>query len=66
MNRLRGVLDRLNDIEATIARLDGAGAAEVPLAYRLSVQSLEKRREELREELADCRCNLVGIFRYCG
>lgn len=53
MSALRAVLDRLNDIEATISRIEGNSSAENAFAYRLTLQSLENRREGLREELAE-------------
>lgn len=49
----RVVLDRLNDIEATISRIEGNSTAENAFAYRLTIRSLENRRETLREELAE-------------
>ena len=53
MSRLRAILDRLNDVEATIARVQGVATAEDALAAQLTLQSLENRREMLRDELAD-------------
>mgnify|MGYP001585157961 CR=1 FL=1 len=53
MSALRAILDRLSDIEATISRIEGSSTAENALAYRLTLQSLENRRETLREELAE-------------
>jgi uncharacterized protein YdcH (DUF465 family) len=53
MSALRSVLDRLNDIEATISQMEGNSTAENARAYRLTLQSLEKRRDSLRDELAE-------------
>jgi len=52
MSTLRSVLDRLNDIDATIARLQAESTTESALAYRLTLQSLENRREMFLKELA--------------
>ena len=51
MKALRAILDRLNDIEATISQVSRNAGAEPSLAIRLSLQSLESRRDMLREEL---------------
>lgn len=65
MSRLRTILDRMNDIEATVARLEGQASEESAFAYQLSLQSLENRREMLREELADAtRHEFVEICDY--
>jgi hypothetical protein len=51
MSALRAVLDRLNDIEGTIAQLEGKSTPETAFAYRMTLRSLENRREDLRNEL---------------
>lgn len=51
MSALRAVLDRLNDIEGTIAQIEGKSTPETAFAYRMTLRSLEKRREELRNQL---------------
>jgi len=51
MSYLRAILDSLNDIEATIARVSAGGQASE--AVRLSLVSLETRRDMLREELSE-------------
>jgi len=51
MSKLRAVLDRLNDIEATIARATSAAAPSN--AVLLSLTSLEARRDDLLEELSE-------------
>jgi hypothetical protein len=53
MSALRAVLDRINDIEATIAQIEGSTSPEDAFAYRLTLGSLETRRNELREELEE-------------
>ncbi len=53
MSRLRAVLDRLNDIEATIAKAERLYSGQSPTAFQLSMRSLESRRNLLREELSD-------------
>jgi hypothetical protein len=52
MSKLRAVLDRINDIEATISRIELESKGDIPLSTQLSLQSLEGRRDMLREELA--------------
>lgn len=53
MSRLRAILDRINDVEATISRIEAEATAESSFAYRMSLRSLENRRDMLREELAN-------------
>jgi hypothetical protein len=53
MSNLRAILDRINDVEATIARAEIRAGRDSDLATLLSLKSLEQRREMLREELAD-------------
>lgn len=53
MSRLRAVLDQINDIEATIARIEAEAKDTSSFAYRMTLKSLENRREVFREELAD-------------
>lgn len=53
MSKLRAVLDRINDVEATIAGIEARATSESALAYRLALSSLESRRDELREELSE-------------
>ena len=58
---MTAILDRIRDIEATISRIE-ADATELPpssYAYRVTMQSLEKRLAVLREEEA-ARAN-VGV-----
>jgi hypothetical protein len=50
MSKLRAVLDRLNDIEATIARTT---SVEPSNAVLLSLTSLEARRDDLLDELSE-------------
>lgn len=65
MSALRAVLDRLNDIEATISEIEGSATLEDAFAYRLTLQSLEKRRDALREELNDVvQRNFIEICDY--
>ena len=53
MSALRAILDAINDVEATISRVERAASGESPLAVQLSLQSLETRRDSLRQELAE-------------
>jgi len=53
MSALRAVLDRLNDIEATIERVGREASGTSPFAYRIALKSLENRRADLQEELAE-------------
>jgi hypothetical protein len=53
MSALQAVLDRLNDIEATIERVSREAKGESPFAFRMALKSLENRRADLREELAE-------------
>ena len=65
MSQLRAILDRMNDLEATISRVEKGSRGEPALATRLSLQSLEKRRELLREELSGVtRKEFVDICDY--
>jgi hypothetical protein len=52
MSNLRAILDRINDVEATISKIE-MGAEPADLATQLSLESLEQRRIMLREELAE-------------
>jgi len=51
MSRLRDICDRINDVEAALARIDADTKERTSLAYRLTVGSLEKRRDELQFEM---------------
>jgi hypothetical protein len=53
MSRLRAVLDRMNDIEATIVRTEQSVGPKPDFATQLTLQSLEERRDMLRQELAE-------------
>lgn len=53
MSVLRAVLDRLNDIEATIAQVSREAGPEPGFSVQLSLQSLESRRDMLKEELIE-------------
>ena len=53
MSALRAILDRLNDVESAIAQIEGNARPENALAYRLTLQSLENRRNSFRDELAE-------------
>ncbi len=53
MSKLRAILDRINDIEATIAQITAQSTVESAFADRLTLQSLESRRDKFREELAE-------------
>ena len=48
---VRAVLDRINDIEATIARIEAEVQDRSSPVYLSAIQSLESRRVMLREEL---------------
>lgn len=50
MSKLRAILDRINDIEATIAQTH---SSEPSNAVRLALISLEARRDDLLEELSE-------------
>ncbi len=60
MSRLRAVLDQINDIEATIARIEAEATDSASFGHRITLQSLEKRRDVFREELADVRAEQRG------
>jgi hypothetical protein len=65
MSRLRAILDRINDVEATISRISREATDESAFAYRLTLESLENRRDELRSELAEAtRHEFVEICDY--
>jgi hypothetical protein len=53
MSALRAILDRLSDIEATITQIEGSATPEDARAYQLTLKSLEKRRDTLRDELTE-------------
>ena len=53
MSALGAVLDRLNDIEATIVQLGRDAGQRPSVALRLSLKSLESRRDMLRDELSE-------------
>ena len=46
-----GAVDNIGDIEATLARIAGTRNGDNSLATKLTVQSLESRLENLRDEL---------------
>ena len=48
----QALLDQINDIEATIARIEAEAPRQISLAYRHTLQSLESRRGMFEEELA--------------
>jgi hypothetical protein len=52
MSALRSVLDRLNDIEAELARMS-RDETEPDFAIELSLKSLERRRDMLKEEFRE-------------
>ena len=62
MSKLRAVLDRLNDIEATIARATSAAAPSN--AVLLSLTSLEARRDDLEELSEVTKAEHVEICDY--
>lgn len=65
MSTLRAILDRINDVEATISRISRSADKESAFAYRLTLESLENRRDELREELAELtRHSFIEICDY--
>lgn len=53
MSNLRAILDRINDVEATISRAEMVAGGDSDLATLLSLKSLEQRRDMLRDELAE-------------
>lgn len=53
----KSILDRLNDVEATIAQVARDAGESPSLAVRLSLQSLQSRRDMMREELVEYRNN---------
>lgn len=53
MSNLRAILDRINDVEATISRAEMHAGDDSDLATLLSLKSLERRRDMLKEELAE-------------
>ncbi len=53
MKSRRSILDRLNDVEATIAQVARDAGESPSLAVRLSLQSLQSRRDMMREELVE-------------
>jgi len=53
MSALRAILDRLNDIEATITKIENSALLEAPFAHLVTLQSLEQRRDDLKEELEE-------------
>lgn len=48
MNELQAVFSRLNDVEATIAKVERGGTPETLFAQELALRSLRARRDELR------------------
>src|SRR5262245_45221586 len=65
MSTVRAVLERLNDLEATITQVERDVVAKPSFATQLSLQSLESRRDELREELETLsRRELIDICDY--
>lgn len=53
MSQLRAILDRINDVESAIAQIAAHATAETAFADRLTLQSLENRRDSFRDELAE-------------
>lgn len=51
MNEIRSICDRLNDVEATISDFNRDSPSRDSFAMRLALQSLERRRDELKEML---------------
>lgn len=51
MSRIRAVLDRLNDLEATIIKVERQSKARESDSIRLTLRSLEERRSTLKEKL---------------
>jgi len=65
MSELRNVLDKLNDVEATIAEISKGATEEDALSITLSLKSLEARRDDLKDELAAIsRKNFVDVCDY--
>lgn len=52
MSKLRAILDRINDVEAAMAEFTML-FAESNFADKITLQSLENRRDDLKEELAE-------------
>lgn len=53
MSALRAVLDRLSDLEATVAQIEGASTVKNARAYQATLKSLERRRADLMLELEE-------------
>lgn len=53
MSALRAILDSLNDVEAAITQVTRQAGGEPSYGALLSIQSLEARRDMLKEELAE-------------
>jgi len=53
MSRRKAILDQINDIEATIVRIEAEAIDKTALAYRFTLQSLRNRQDKFREELED-------------
>ncbi len=53
MSTLRSILDRINDVEATIASVLRDGGTHPSVALRLSLESLENRRDMLKSEFIE-------------
>ncbi|MCX7307572.1 MAG: hypothetical protein NTZ72_06330 [Afipia sp.] len=65
MSNLRGLLDKLSDIEATITKTEREATNPESLATRLALQSLESRRDMLRSEMAEVtERNFVEVCDY--
>jgi hypothetical protein len=65
MSALRSILDSLNDVEATISQITRDAGPEMSFGVQLSLQSLEARREMLKEELVEISHNeFVDICDY--
>lgn len=65
MTRLRAILDRINDIEATIARMQAEVKDATSPVYLLNLESLESRKEVLKDELEDAtRESFVEVCDY--
>lgn len=65
MSRLRAILDDINAVEATIARVSRDADTETAFADKLVLQSLENRRQILHNEMADAaRSGFVEVCDY--
>ncbi|ESW93865.1 hypothetical protein X770_02885 [Mesorhizobium sp. LSJC269B00] len=65
MSRMRAILDRINDVESTILKIEQAQSGTPTLATELSLRSLEGRRENLTAELSEItRTGLIDVCDY--